>query len=113
MENVGCVIYTQTDNGISADWVFTENDKITRGTGIGIRLTELNLQNRFEGAYEIIYSDLKGSNSPSLKLIISFELGYYKLLWSNNGKTSDIGIGIENNNQLSAGWVQVNGDFPL
>ena len=107
MNNIGCVIYTETDTGITAEWVFSKNDKITRGTGIGKRITELNLKNRFEGEYEIIYTEINGIKSKKLKLIISSELGYYKLKWSYIGKTKFIGIGIENDNKLSVGWNQI------
>ncbi|MEP1094164.1 MAG: hypothetical protein ABJG78_03590 [Cyclobacteriaceae bacterium] len=108
MKNVGSVIYTETENGISAEWVFSENANVTRGTGIGIRLTELNLKKRFEGEYEIVYSDINGIKSPNLKLTISFEMSHYKLRWSTNEKTKDIGI--ENDTKLSAGWIQIDED---
>lgn len=107
INNIGCVIYTETDTGITAEWVFSKNDKITRGTGIGKRLSELKLEKRFEGEYEIIYTDINGSKSEKLKLIISSELGYYNLSWSYKEKTKFIGIGIENDNKLSVGWNQI------
>ncbi|MTI30865.1 hypothetical protein, partial [Xanthovirga aplysinae] len=74
--NIGCVIYTETNTGIKAEWIFKRNHKIERGTGIGIRLTEFKQKRRFEGEYEIMYYHLNGTNSPKLKLIISFESGY-------------------------------------
>lgn len=104
MTNIGCVVYSETETGIEAEWVFSENGKITRGTGIGIRLTELNSERRLEGAYEITYSDQNGVKSPKLSLIISFEFECYKLEWANNGTVTDIGVGIASNNKLSAGY---------
>mgnify|MGYP001206758094 CR=1 FL=1 len=107
MKNIGCVIYTETKNGIKAEYVFCKNNAISRGTGIGIRLIESKLKKRFEGAYEIIYTDINGIKSPKLKLIISLELGCYKLSWSNNEETIGIGIGIEKDNKLSVGWIEI------
>ena len=107
INNIGSVIYTKTNNGITAEWVFSKNDKITRGTGIGKRLTELKLKNKFEGEYEIVYTDINGIKSKKLKLVILSEVGYYNLRWSYNEKTKFIGIGIENDNKLSVGWNQI------
>lgn len=108
MENIGCVIYTETNNCITAEWVSSKKGKIDKGNGIGIRLTKAKSKRRFEGEYEIIYTDMKGNNSPKLKLIILFESGYYRLKWINNKTITDIGIGIENDNKLSAGWSEFN-----
>ncbi|MGD1892566.1 MAG: hypothetical protein ACFB15_18495 [Cyclobacteriaceae bacterium] len=104
--NLGCVVYSESINGIEAEWIFNRKDKIERGTGIGIRLTELNKKRRFEGEFEITYSDADGNKSPKLNLIISFELGYYNLTWKNNEKITDIGIGIESDNKLLASYTK-------
>lgn len=106
MKNVGCVVYTETKTGIEAEWVFSENGKITSGTGVGIRLTELKSERRFEGEYEITYYDRNGLKSPKLILIVSFEFESYKLEWADNGKVTDIGVGIASSNTLSSGYRQ-------
>ncbi|MEM9076852.1 MAG: hypothetical protein AAGC43_07425 [Bacteroidota bacterium] len=103
---LGCVVYSESTNGIKAKWIFNRKDKIERGTGIGIRLTELNKKRRFEGEFEITYSDTDGNKSPKLNLIISFELGYYSLTWNNKEKITDIGIGIESDNKLLVSYTK-------
>jgi hypothetical protein len=111
MDNIGCVIYTETKNGITAEWVFSQNEVITRGTGIGIRLKGSKPNKRFEGEYEIVYSEINGKKYPKLKLVISCASGYYTLKWINKNNTTDIGIGIENDNKLSVGWIKINEDL--
>lgn len=105
--HLGCVVYSESINGIEAEWIFNRKNKIERGTGIGIRLTELNKKRRFEGEFEITYSDADGNKSPKLNLVISSELGYYTLTWSNNEKITDIGIGIERGNTLLVSFTKV------
>ncbi len=105
--NIGCVVYAETSNGIKAEWVFSKNDKTEHGKGVGVRLTELNKKRKFEGEFEITYSDANGNKSPILNLIISFESGYYKLTWNKNKKITDIGIGIESDNKLLASYTEV------
>lgn len=107
MENIGCVIYTETSSGIKAEWVSSNNSKIARGIGIGIRLNPTNEMKKFVGEYEITYFDVNGIESPKLKLNISFESDCYKLTWIYNGEITDIGIGIKSDNKLSAGWFKV------
>ncbi len=108
MENIGCVVYTETSSGIKAEWVLSNNGKIDSGTGIGIRLNPTNETKEFVGEYMVTYSDINGLESAKLKLNISFESGCYKLIWMHNGEITDIGIGIINNNKLSAGWFKIN-----
>lgn len=105
-KNIGCVIYTETTTGLKAEWICSKNEIIEQGIGVGIRLTALN-NNRFEGEYEIIYTDAKGSTSPKIHLIISLESGVYNLLWKINGKTTDMGIGIERDNKLFASYTAI------
>lgn len=71
-------------------------------------MNSANKKKKFEGEYEITYSDINGIKSPKLKLNISFASDCYKLIWTYHGKVTDIGIGIENNNKLSASWYKVN-----
>ncbi|MBI9038127.1 MAG: hypothetical protein JEY97_08350, partial [Bacteroidales bacterium] len=92
---------------IIAEWIFRKNDKIEQGNGIGKRLTKLNKKRRFEGEFEITYSDANGNKSSKLNLIISFESGYYNLTWNNNERNTDIGIGIESDNNLLASYTEV------
>ncbi|PRX56646.1 hypothetical protein [Flagellimonas meridianipacifica] len=103
---LGCVVYSESIHGIEAEWIFKRKDTIERGKGIGIRLTEVNKKRRYEGEFEITYSDTDGNTSPKLYLIISFESGYYTLTWSNNEKITDIGIGIERDNKLLVSYTK-------
>lgn len=106
MNDIGCVIYTETKSGIKAEWIFSENKNINKGFGIGTRITKLNTLNRFEGTFEIEYTDINGVKSPKLELVISFQAGYYYLTWINNNTTTDIGIGLLNDGKLSVGYRQ-------
>lgn len=107
MENIGSVVYTLTDTGIKADWVFSNQNKISRGTGGGIRKSPFNEAGEFEGDFEIVYWDLEGKASPKLDLKISCDSGFYKLIWMYNGEVTDMGVGIRNQNTLSVGWHRV------
>lgn len=104
--NLGCVIYTATNKGLNAVWVYKKNDQIEQGKGVGIRLTDLNKNSMFEGVFEIVYTDAHGTNSPKLKLVISFESGYYNLTWYSNNKATEIGIGFESENKLVASYTK-------
>jgi len=104
--NLGCVVYTESVDGIEAEWVFSKNGEVEHGTGIGTRLTQSNEKKRFEGEYEITYSDGEGNRSPKLNLIISFDLGHYHLKWSLDEKITDIGIGIEKDNKLLVSYTK-------
>ena len=104
--NLGCVVYSESINEIEAEWVFNRNGKIERGTGKGIRLSELNKKRRFEGEFEITYSDADGNKSPKLTLIISSEMGCYSLTWQDKEKMTDVGIGIERDNKLLASYTK-------
>ena len=105
--NLGCVVYAETIDGIEAEWVFHRHDHIARGTGTGVRLTKLNPERPFEGGFEITYFDENGNASPKLDLTISFESGSYHLRWRNGGLTTEVGIGIERDNKLLAGYTEV------
>jgi len=113
MENIGCVIYTETNNCITAEWVYSKRGKIDKGNGIGIRSTNSKSNKKFEGEYDIIYTDIKGNYSPKLKLIILFESGYYRLNWMRNKAIIDVGIGFENENKLIAVWSEFKEDLNL
>ena len=106
--NIGCVVYKETDTGIKADWVFSRNDKIEKGEGMGVRSDKSNKKRGFEGEYEITYTDENGNKSPKLKLFISLESEYYSLKWINNETITDFGIGIENDNKLIVIYSEFN-----
>ncbi len=105
--NIGCVIYTETDNGIKAEWFYYRDNKIEHGNGIGIRLTTLNKKRRFEGEFAITYSDPNENILAKLNLIISFELQCYKLTWKNNERITNMGIGVERENKLVVSYAEV------
>ncbi len=104
--NFGCVVYSETVDGIHAEWVFLGNSEIERGTGHGNRLTELNKALRFDGEFEITYTDANGETSPKLHLTISFESGTYHLTWKYNEKTTDFGIGMLKDNMLLVSYTK-------
>ncbi len=106
--NLGCVVYTEMANGITAEWMYTKNGEATYGSGIGIRLTEVNKKRRFEGTFEITYLDASGTESPKLQLIISYETGFYKVRWMNNEKITEVGAGFERDQKLLVSYTEVN-----
>ncbi|WP_350287096.1 hypothetical protein [uncultured Croceitalea sp.] len=105
--NIGCVVYTMTGDGISAEWSFRRNDVMEQGHGIGTRLTAMQKSRPFEGEYEIIYQNSKGNRSPKLRLVISYHSGNYQLIWYENEKVTDIGIGFESDHKLIASYQKV------
>ena len=105
--NLGCVVYSETENGIAAEWISNQNGKIRQGTGLGIRTDHQKPGNRFEGIFEVSYSDADGNKAPNLELTILFNLGYYTLTWSRDGIITDQGIGIMYDNKLVVSYAQV------
>ncbi|MFK8056591.1 MAG: hypothetical protein AB8F78_10765 [Saprospiraceae bacterium] len=105
--NVGCVIYTLTEQGMNAEWVFNRNGKTERGTGVAVRLTEIEPERKFEGSYDIVYTNSAGQPSPSIYLTVSLEDGCYTLIWNVEGKPTDQGIGLESDGKLVASWTEV------
>jgi hypothetical protein len=112
MDNIGCVVYTETQNGIEAHWTFIKNDAVSYGTGIGVRLNKKTKKRQFEGDFDIVYKDVDGSESPKLKLTILFESNCYKLTWMLEGKITELGIGIVVDNKLSVGWCKTIDNCP-
>lgn len=104
---LGCVIYTETPTGITAEWIYKNNEELVHGKGIGIRTTHIHHERRFEGEFDITYTYANGDTSPMLKLIITFEAEYYNLTWTHHEKVTDIGIGIERNNSLVVSYTEV------
>jgi len=101
-------VYSESDSGLDAEWIFNQNNVIQRGVGKGIRISELNLKRRFEGVFEITYSDENGNKSPRLNLNITHESGYYKLIWKIGDEITDIGIGIEKDDKLFSSYKKTN-----
>ena len=102
--NLGCVVYTETEDGINAEWIFRKDHSIERGSGSGKRITEIVPERRFEGEFEIRYINSHGKPSPNLTLIIEFKQDHYLLTWKREEKITDIGIGIESDKKLIAGY---------
>ncbi len=98
--NLGCVVYTETTDGIQATWLHDREGSVERGTGIGKRLTRFDPKRSFEGQFEITYYDIDGNPSPQLNLTISFDSGYYRLTWRINGEITDLGIGFKSDKKL-------------
>ncbi|CAM1371122.1 hypothetical protein [Tenacibaculum xiamenense] len=98
--NLGCVIYTLTHKGLEAEWLFNENNSLQKGIGVAKRLTKLNGTRKFEGNFEIVYTDLSGNESPKLELEILFKSEVYYLTWIYNEEVTDLGIGIESDDRL-------------
>ena len=107
ISNLGCVIYTKSKTGIEAEWLFTSNGKLEKGTGIGKRISKSNFENEFEGDYEIIYIDSEGKSSPKIDLKITKQINYFELIWSFQGEISEVGIGIEKDEKLIVSWKRV------
>lgn len=105
--NIGCVIYTETDYGIKAEWLYHRNNELEHGLGTGKRLTKYNPENVFEGEYEITYLDIKGNILALLHLIIKPESEYYKLTWKNKEKVTDMGVGMQRYGNLIVSYTEV------
>ena len=99
--NLGCVIYSLSNEGLDAEWLFSQSGGIEQGTGKATRISSLNPKRRFEGDFEIIYSDVNKNKSPKLNLTIRFESsGYYKLTWKIDNRITEVGIGVEREDTL-------------
>lgn len=104
--NLGCVTYSETKEGLKAEWVFSGGDHTTHGTGVAVRLSKQATQRKFEGEYEIIYTSTDWDQSPKLELTISYTSGCYQLEWRHNGVLTDIGIGMENGDKMVASYTK-------
>lgn len=104
--NLGCVTYSETKQGLKAEWVFSGGDQTTHGTGMAVRLSKQSTQRKFEGEYEIIYTSADGEQSPKLQLTILYASGCYQQEWRHNGELTDIGIGMENGDKLVASYMK-------
>lgn len=104
--NLGCVIYSESIDGIDAKWIFNRDGNIRHGIGKGKRLSPLNKKRRFEGDFEITYSVENENISQKLILSIKFKSGYYNLIWKIGNKITDVGIGIESDNKLLVSYKQ-------
>ena len=105
--NLGCVVYSETANGIEANWIYNHHGEIQRGIGNGIRISKRKFEHRFEGEYEISYSDQNGNKSPDLNLNITYNMGFYTLSWKKNGAKTELGIGLMVNDILLASYTEV------
>ena len=100
-------MYTETAEGIEADWVFNGNGEIQQGTGRGVRTSKQTFDYKFEGEYTISYADQDGNKSPDLQLVISYHAGVYHLAWKMNDAITDLGIGMILNHKLIASYTKV------
>ena len=103
--NIGCVVYTKTTQGIDAEWRYRQNDQIEKGTGVGIDVSN-NVNERFEGQYDITYVGEQGQKSPTLRLDISQKEGVFYLRWLLDNRTTDIGVGMLVDGKLIAGYAE-------
>lgn len=101
---MGSVIYSETPEGINAKWIFKGTDEVQYGMGEATRLSALNENHRFEGEFEIIYTDQNGHKSPRLNLVIAFVSDHYQLSWKMGDQLTDIGIGMEHEGKLIASY---------
>lgn len=105
MDNLGCVVYTKTDNGnITAAWSYTGDGKISTGTGKGI--LKSSADDLFGGKYDITYTSEQG-RERSFELLITQKSSHYELRWISNDHVYDEGIGIRKDDKLIVGWRQV------
>ncbi|MEM9324234.1 MAG: hypothetical protein AAGA85_01200 [Bacteroidota bacterium] len=104
---LGCVVYTETQRGVEADWIYCREGKVERGKGMGVRLTHPKDGGGFEGTFEVSYQDEAGNESPKLLLTIIGESGYYALSWSREGQTTDVGIGVMSDDKLVVSYTEI------
>ena len=89
---------------LEAKWCYIKKGVLFSGTGIGI--AKSIVENSFLGKYNIVYFDNEGMETSNYELLIEVFNGFYHLKWLNNNEVVFIGIGIEYNNMLFAGWTK-------
>ena len=102
LTNIGFVLYTKSHapGTLHARWMFTDKHK---GPGIATG----GPAEGYAGKYHVRYFYDSGEFSDEYELIIQKTADVYKVLWSVDGKTLAIGVGMEVENGLAVGWRRV------
>ena len=105
MIDIGVVYYRMgaTSNTIEATWYTSRLEK--RETGRG--LANGDTSNGFPGEYFVAYFHPDGSKAGTFDLRIEKAGAVYDLSWSQQGKLTHVGVGIEVADGLAAGWRKV------
>ena len=111
MSNIGCVLYQKGDDPgtLDAKWCHPYFGEGTVGTGHATGGPDEG----YMGRYQIRYFDGAGNEFPLFDLDIRKNGGYYDLVWIGNGEILYVGIGMEVEDGLVAGWRSVNDESPL
>ncbi len=102
MNDIGVVEYSKDtiNNRILAKWFYLKEDKNVNGTGIAIG----ELGKDFSGHFHVTYYNQNGVELSKYALEIVSKQSYYLLKWLSEGQIKFIGIGIEKEDKLYAGW---------
>jgi hypothetical protein len=102
MNDIGIVEYSKDadKNCILANWFYMKNGKKIFGTGIAVG----EVSNNYEGEYLVTYYNQNGVELSKYNLIIIQSQNHYELKWIANGQVEYIGVGMEKDNKLFAGW---------
>ncbi len=105
MIDIGIVYYKmrQDDGEIDAVWYTTRHQGTKPGTGLAIGDTSSG----FPGEYEITYFYPDGHVSAVLDLTIEKNGDIYNLTYSKDGEALLIGVGVETQDGLAAGYRMV------
>lgn len=100
--NIGFVLYTKSyaPGTLNARWMFTDK---YRGPGIATG----GPIDGYAGQYHVRYFYDSGEFSDEYDLVIEKTGDAYKVLWLVDGKVSAVGVGMEVENGLAAGWRRV------
>lgn len=102
MNDIGFVQYSKsnTDNIIEARWHYLKNGLKISGTGI----VRGKIDENYSGDFHVTYYNIDGQETSNFQLKINFEADHYQLKWIKDGNVEYIGIGVEYDNILFAGW---------
>jgi hypothetical protein len=103
MKDIGVVTYCfdLTQNRMKANWTYSSLKGMESGTG----LTDIcDVKNGFEGNYKITYYDQNDEKHGTFDLEIKKKNECFDLTWRRENKKIFVGVGIENNGCLIAGW---------
>jgi len=102
LNDIGVVEYSKdtTNNRILAKWFYQIEDKSVNGTGIATG----ELRKDFSGTYLVTYYNQIGVELSKYTLEIINKQNCYVLKWLSDGQIKFVGIGMEKENKLYAGW---------
>lgn len=100
--NIGFVLYAKSPapGVLNARWMYTDK---YRGPGIATG----GPKEGFAGRYHVRYFYDNGDFSDEYDLVIERTGDVYTLSWITDGKVRAVGVGMETENGLAAGWRRV------